>query len=232
MQAAHRCIVWRLFITVQLDIWAINTCTTNQYYVKSCPMPKHKITTNNTESACEHTHMWTMQTWINRNWLQLKPGIEHVQALADISRSALFCCSNETRALIVNPPNSAQLKGSPYHSPNLHPGPCSSVGVRQETDRPDTQTHRETHRRPWSIYISPRLRLTRNVTRNRIALPPSHCKTGRTATKSSYWALPCLHPFTVQREFSRHDCTYDMLFSAKFHLDWFIKSPLLSKKPT
>jgi len=58
-----------------------------------------------------------------------------VQALAHISRSALCCCSNETRALIVNPLNSAQLQGTPYHSPNLHPDPCISVGMRRGTDR-------------------------------------------------------------------------------------------------
>ena len=58
----------------------------------------------------------------------------------------------------------AQLRGTPYHSPKLHPGPCSSVGVMQGTDR---QTHRHTHRRPWPLYISCRLRLTRNVT-NRV----------------------------------------------------------------
>jgi len=48
--------------------------------------------------------------------------------------------SNETRAQIANPPNSAQLEGSPYHSPKLHPGPCSSVDVR-----PRTHTHTDTH---------------------------------------------------------------------------------------
>ena len=68
---------------------------------------------------------------------------ERVQALADISLSALCCRSNETRALIANPPNRAQLGGTPYHSPKLHPGPCSSVGMRWRTDR---QTHRPTHR--------------------------------------------------------------------------------------
>ena len=45
---------------------------------------------------------------------------------------------------IANPPNSAQLGGSLYHAPKLHPGPCSSVGVRPRTDR---QTHTQTHRR-------------------------------------------------------------------------------------
>ena len=49
-----------------------------------------------------------------------KPGLERVQALADISRSALCCHSNEIRAQIANPPNSAQLEGTPYHSANLY----------------------------------------------------------------------------------------------------------------
>jgi len=74
--------------------------------------------------------------------------IERAQGLADILRSALFTfavykaislrlcvCShsNETRAPIANPPNSAQLEGTPHHSPKLHPGPCTcgSVGMRQ-----------------------------------------------------------------------------------------------------
>jgi len=71
----------------------------------------------------------------------MQPGIERVQALADISRSALCCNSNETRAPISNPPNSTQLQGTPYHSPKLHPGLCSSVGMRRRTDtQTDTQT--------------------------------------------------------------------------------------------
>jgi len=61
----------------------------------------------------------------------LQPGIERVQALADISYSALCCHSNETRAPIANPPNSAQLEAQhPYYFPKLHPDPCSSVGMR------------------------------------------------------------------------------------------------------
>jgi len=47
-------------------------------------------------------------------------------------------------APIANPPNSAQLGGIPYHSPNLHPGPSSSVGMRQRTD---THTDRQTDAR-------------------------------------------------------------------------------------
>jgi len=27
-----------------------------------------------------------------------------------------------------------RLKGIPYHSPKLHPGPCSNVGMRPRTD--------------------------------------------------------------------------------------------------
>jgi len=48
--------------------------------------------------------------------------MQRVQALIDISRSTLCCHSNETHALIAHPPNSAQLEGIPYHSPNLHLG--------------------------------------------------------------------------------------------------------------
>ena len=67
-------------------------------------------------------------------------GIEWAQALADISRLVLCCHSNETCASIASPPNSAQLEGTLYHSPNLHPGLCSSVGMWQGTDGQDTQT--------------------------------------------------------------------------------------------
>ena len=78
---------------------------------------------------------------------------ERVQALAGISRSALYafpvykaislhiriCChSSETRALIANAPNSAQLEGTPYHSPKLHPGPC------MDWECGDGQRHRHT----------------------------------------------------------------------------------------
>ena len=54
---------------------------------------------------------------------------------------ALCCHSNATRATIANPPNTAQLRGIPYHSPKLHPGPCNSVGMRPRTDT-QTDTHR------------------------------------------------------------------------------------------
>jgi len=85
------------------------------------------------------------------------PGIDRVPALADISRSALCCHSNETPAPTANPPNSAQLEGNRYHSP-------SYIRVRAVVWKcGQGQTHARTHRRPWPIYISPRLCLTLNV---------------------------------------------------------------------
>jgi len=61
-------------------------------------------------------------------------GTEREQTLADISSSALYCHSNETHALIANPPNSAQLQGTPYRSPKSHLGPYSSIGMWRGTD--------------------------------------------------------------------------------------------------
>jgi len=81
--------------------------------------------------------------------IKYEPAIQRVQALADISRSALHafavykaisytlvCChSNETRAPIANAPSSAQLEDiHPYDSPKLHPGPCSSECGQRQTD--------------------------------------------------------------------------------------------------
>jgi len=51
------------------------------------------------------------------NQSQTEPGIERAQALADISRSALCCHSNETRPPTANPPNTAQLEGIPTIPP-------------------------------------------------------------------------------------------------------------------
>jgi len=50
---------------------------------------------------------------------------------------------------IANPPNTAQLGGSLYHVPKLHPGLCSCVGVRPRTDR---QTHRHTDARDHNTF--------------------------------------------------------------------------------
>jgi len=43
--------------------------------------------------------------------------------------------------LQIRQPNGAQLEGTPYQFPKLHPGPCSNVGMQQGTDR---QAHRQT----------------------------------------------------------------------------------------
>jgi len=88
-----------------------------------------------------------------------KPGIERIQALADISRSALCCHSNETRAPTANSPNNAQAEGTPTIPP-------SYIRVRAVVwECCEGQTDRQTLRRPWPIYISPRARLcfTRSV---------------------------------------------------------------------
>jgi len=58
---------------------------------------------------------------------------------------ALCCHSNATGAPIANPPNSAQLGGSLYHAPKLHPGPCSSM-LAYGRGQTDTQTDRQTDR--------------------------------------------------------------------------------------
>jgi len=82
----------------------------------------------------------------------IKPGIEQVQALADIRHYVVkqnLCTNWKSFQYCTTRVHS-------YHSPNLHPGPCSSVGMWQRTDR-------QTHRQPWSIHISPRLRLKQNV---------------------------------------------------------------------
>ena len=52
-----------------------------------------------------------------------------------VTRVRVMLHSNATRTPIANPPNNAQLGGSLYHATKLHPGPCSSVGVRPRTDR-------------------------------------------------------------------------------------------------
>jgi len=65
--------------------------------------------------------------------------VKRVQALADISCSALCCHSNETRAPIANPPNSAQLEDTPTIPPTYIRvrAVVWAVGMRRGTD---TQT--------------------------------------------------------------------------------------------
>jgi len=51
-----------------------------------------------------------------------EPGIQRVQTLANIPRSGyVVIASKPARAPIANPPNSAQLEGTRYHSSKLHP---------------------------------------------------------------------------------------------------------------
>jgi len=62
----------------------------------------------------------------------------------------LFCHSNATRAPIANPPNSAQLWGSPYHSP-------SYIRVRAivwACGRGQTNRHTDTQTRVTTIHFS------------------------------------------------------------------------------
>jgi len=91
-----------------------------------------------------------------------KPRIEKRQALADISRSALCCHSNETRTPIANQPNSVQLESTPIIPPTYTR--VRAVVWECGDGQTDRQTHR--HRRRVTIYISPRLRLTRSVIKN------------------------------------------------------------------
>jgi len=72
---------------------------------------------------------------------------------------------------------------APYHSPNLQPGPCSSAGIRRETDK---QTHRNTYTQtlPWPIYISPRLCLTRNEL-NVMGMGTSHTRRPASANRTA-----------------------------------------------
>jgi len=82
---------------------------------------------------------------MSKEYTRVEPGIQRVQTLADISRSGLCCHSNETRAPIANPPNSAQLDVTHYHPHKLHPGPCSSVGMRDGQSDIDRQTDGRDH---------------------------------------------------------------------------------------
>jgi len=73
----------------------------------------------------------------------------------------LCCHSNATRAPIANLPNSAQLGGSLYHDPKLHPGPCSSVGVWPRTDTHTDNRHSDArdHNTFCVVYDSRKMKL-------------------------------------------------------------------------
>jgi len=90
-------------------------------------------------------------------------GIDRVQALGDISRSALCCHSNETRAPIANPSNIVHNYRAPLPFPSYIRVRAVVLECGEGQTYRDRQTDTQTHRRPSPIYISPRLRLTRNV---------------------------------------------------------------------
>jgi len=72
-----------------------------------------------------------------------------------------------------SPPNSAQLEGITYYSPTYN----RVRAAVWKCGKGQTGRHTDTHRRPWPIYISPRLRLPRNVTRQPMGdskLRPGH----------------------------------------------------------
>jgi len=74
-----------------------------------------------------------------------QPGTQRVQALADISCSALCCHSNETRVPTANPPNSAQLEGTPtptYIQVRAVVWECAERGTDRHTDCRDHYTFR------------------------------------------------------------------------------------------
>ena len=78
---------------------------------------------------------------------------EYKHSLRFRFRRSLCCHSNETRVPIANPPNSAQLDGTPTILPTY----IRVSAVVWECGEG------QTHRRPWPLYISSRSRLTRNV---------------------------------------------------------------------
>jgi len=90
--------------------------------------------TSHASGPCNLTKDSSNDMLANEVQTYCEPGIQRVQALADISRSALCCHNNETRAPIANPPNSAQLEGTlPF--PRVTCVSRSSVGMRRGTDR-------------------------------------------------------------------------------------------------
>jgi len=87
-------------------------------------------------------HIWNLRL------IQNKSGIGRVQPLADISRSGYVVIATKPVYRLQIRPIVHNYRGTPYHSPKLHPGPRSSVGMRLGTDRhTDTQTDAQTEAR-------------------------------------------------------------------------------------
>ena len=108
----------------------------------------------------QERHQWKPAVQAAAVTLRTSPSTasQRPAARADLAeRSHYVIISRDGRGMDANPPNSAQLGGSLYHAPKLHPGRCGSVGVRPRTD---TQT--DTRTRVTTIHLA-RLRLTQNV---------------------------------------------------------------------
>ena len=113
------------------------------------------------DATWKHSHyvLQCSTNFVGLTIMQFKlQGIEQVQALADISRSALCYHSNETRAPIANPPNIGTLHN--YREPPTIPPSYTRVhAVVWECDEGQTDRHTD-GQQPWPIYISPPLCLT------------------------------------------------------------------------
>jgi len=104
------------------------------------------------------SHGWTGHPHV---YLRVEPGIYRVQALADISRSGYAVIARKPMHRLQTRPVT-QLEATAYHFPKLHPGPCSSVGMRRGAD---TQTDRQTdtQTRVTYIHFASSIRFMRNV---------------------------------------------------------------------
>jgi len=103
----------------------------------------------------------------------------------------LCCHSNETRALIANLPNSAcTTRGHSYHSPKLHPFPCSSVGMRWGRDR-----HTDMQMCVINIHFASSTTHTKckytTTTTTTILLPFLLDHPGETVPEENFWTLWC-----------------------------------------
>jgi len=76
--------------------------------------------------------------------------LERVQALAYILRSALCCHSNETRAQIANPPNSAELEGIPTIPPTY----IRVRAVVWECDKRQADRHTDTQTAVTTVHFA------------------------------------------------------------------------------
>jgi len=81
------------------------------------------------------TRLTATSLWNNRD-ISINTVTRHRASTSNRSHFAFRLLSH-----IAKLPNSAHLEGTPGHSPKLHPGPCSSAGMRRGTDR---QTDRQT----------------------------------------------------------------------------------------